>query len=424
MTDLESLFSGAARQGSPLVLSASLAPLRYNFDAGYPAPEAFPIEDFKRIAAEVLDDPAALSYTSLRYDPDTREPIYEDADFHGRLEMSFGNQELRTQLAGWIGARQRIDGLDASNFTLTSGATQAIALAAAAFINPGEGALVESLTFSWAYRALQSRGADVRMVTLDGQGMVIESLEARLQEMQRDGVRPKLLYLIPHYQLPTGTVMPLERRRRVLELAEEWDLVVLEDAVYADLGYDGPPAPPSLLHLDRSGRVIQAHSFSKIIASGLRLGWMAGRPQMIKALTAVREDLGTSQWLSRILAQFIREGLIEPQIERAASVYRQKRDLAAAALRAACGELIDFALPSGGIFLWVRLDDAIDWDAAKTDAARRGVAVREADQFGFLRDATSSRHFRFGFGHCTQREIEEGVAALGAAITTTVRTPA
>jgi 2-aminoadipate transaminase len=415
--DLHRLRSHLAREGPPLVMTPPPAPLRYNFDAGYPAPEAVPVDAFSRIAGETLADPAALSYTSVRYDPRTREPIYEDRGFRGRSEMSFGNQDLRARLADWIGQRQRLADLTCENVILTSGATQAIALAAAAFIDPGDGALVESLTFAWAFRSLRARGADVRMVDLDEHGIVIESLEARLEEMRRDGVRPKLLYLIPSYHLPTGTVLPLERRRRVLDLAHRWDLIVLEDAVYADLGYDGPRAPDSLLHLDTSGRVLQAHSFSKIIAAGLRLGWMTAHPEMIEALVAVREDLGMSQWLCRILAQFMREGELEPQIARAAAIYRRKRDLAATGLRAACGDLVDFALPGGGIFLWVRLDDAVDWDAAKADAARRGVSVREADQFMFVRDPSGPRHFRLGFGHCSDRELAEGTAALGAAIT-------
>jgi 2-aminoadipate transaminase len=423
--ELTRFFSEAARQGPPLVMPAPPAPLRYNFDAGYPAPEAFPIEDFRRIAGEVLADRSALSYTSVHYDADSGEPIYEDVGFRGRLEMSLGNESLRGQLAEWIGRRQAITGLDSSNFVLTSGATQAIALACAAFVNPGEGALIESLTFAWAYRSLSARGADVRMVELDDEGMVVESLEARLQEMRADGVKPKLLYLIPSYQLPTGTVLPLERRRRILDLAEEWDLVVIEDAIYADLGYDGEAPPPSLFHLDRSGRVMQAHAFSKIIAAGLRLGWMAGHPDMIRALAAVREDLGVSQWLCRIVDEFMREGKLDAQIERAAGIYRRKRDRAAAGLTAAAGDLVDFRLPNGGIFLWVRLDDAVDWDAAKADAALRGVAVREADQFMLAAPETSGpRHFRLGFGHCSDTEIDEGTAALGAAISAAVRSHA
>src|SRR5262249_10900103 len=145
----------------------------------------------------------------------------------------------------WIGARQGIAGLDASNVMLTSGATQAIALAMAAFVNPGEGAFVDALTFSYAFRALKLLPADIRLVDMDEDGMVVEALEAQLEEMQRNGGRPKLIYLIPSFHLPTSTVMPLERRRRILELAAKWNLVVVEDAVYSDLAYDGPPVPPS-----------------------------------------------------------------------------------------------------------------------------------------------------------------------------------
>jgi 2-aminoadipate transaminase len=334
--------------------------------------------------------------------------------------MSLGNEDLRDQLARWIGARQHVDGLDASCFILTSGATQAIALVAAAFTQPGDGALVESLTFAWAFRSLRLRGADVRMVELDGDGAVVQSIEARLRDLRRDGVRPKLLYLIPTHHLPTGTVMPLERRRRILELAEEWDLVVVEDAIYSDLGYDGEPAPPSLLSLDRSGRVVQVHAFSKIVASGLRLGWGCARPDVIEALAAVREDLGVSQWLSRIMAEFMRRGYLDGQIDRARAVYREKRDLAAAGLRSACGDLVDFDLPRGGIFLWVRLDERVNWERAKADAAQRGVSVREADQFMMVRPTSGQHHFRLGFGHASRQEIEEGTAALGAAISAAV----
>ena len=117
------------------VLRDPPAPIRYNFDAGYPAPEALPREPLGALATTVLTDPAALGYVSMRYDA-AGEPIYHEEDFNGRAEMALGNTELRTELAGWVGRRQGIESLDAGNFILTSGASQAIALAAAAFINP------------------------------------------------------------------------------------------------------------------------------------------------------------------------------------------------------------------------------------------------------------------------------------------------
>jgi 2-aminoadipate transaminase len=316
-----------------------------------------------------------------------------------------------------------VKGLDARNFVLTSGATQAIALAAAAFVNPGEGAVLESLTFAWAFRSLKMRGADVRMADVDEHGLVVESLEQRLHELRRDGVRPKLLYTIPTFHLPTATVMPLERRRRILELAEEWDLVVVEDCVYQELNYGAGQLPPSLLSLDTSGRVLQTHAFSKMIATGFRLGWMCGRPELIQALGVVREDLGVSQWLSRIVLEFMRGGHLEPHLAHVCDLYRGKRDLMVDALTASAGDLVDFTTPQGGLFIWVHLDEAVDWARAKDLAALDGVAVREAHPYALLRDIGPNRYIRPCFTHASPKEIEEGIALLGSAISAAARTP-
>lgn len=413
---LRRLCSDAVLDGPPLPMPSPPAPVRYNFDAGYPAPEILPLDLLGGLAGEVVDDPAALGYVSMRYDEVTGEPIYHEEGFAGRAEMTFGNADLRTLLGEWLGRRQGVAGLDSSNFILTSGASQAIALAAAAFVNPGEGALVESLTFAWAFRSLKLRGADVRMVDLDENGLVIESLEKRLHEYRNDGVRPKLLYVIPTYQLPTGTVMPLERREQLLTIAEEWDLIVIEDAIYSDLHFDGDPPPPTLLGLDTSGRVLQAHAFSKIVATGLRLGWMCGQPELIDALGAVREDLGVSQWISRVMAEYMRRGELDPQIERAAATYHSKRDVAVAGLRDACGDLVSFTPPNGGIFMWVHLDGSVDWQRAAQLAALEGVVVRAANAFAFVKNTGPVRHFRLSFGHGSHREISTGVELLGAAI--------
>ena len=414
--DFRTFYSQAVLDGPALATVFPTAPIRYNFDAGYTAPEALPIDELRELAPKVLDDPAALGYVAMHYDPVSGEPIYGEPGFSGREEMVFGNEVLRNELASWIGRRQNVSGLTGRQVILTSGATQALALAAAAFINPGEGAIVESLTFAWAFRSLKMRGADVRTVDIDDNGLVIESLVRRLEQYRNDGVRPKLLYTIPTFHLPTGSVMPLDRRRQLLEVAEEWNLIVVEDAIYSDLRLDGPPLPPSLLSLDTTGRVLQAHAFSKIIATGLRLGWMAGQRELIEALGVVREDLGVSQWISRIAAEFMRAGYLDPQIERARQVYRQKRDLAVHGLEEACGELVHFLIPHGGIFMWVNLDGSVDWDYARARAASQGVAVRDATAFSFLKQTDGPRSFRLCYGHASHREIAAGTAILGAAI--------
>jgi 2-aminoadipate transaminase len=417
--DLTSLLSSAARD-RVVRPSDPPRPVTFDFDAGWPAPEAFPIEDFKRLAPAVLADPTTLGYRSVRTDAESGVTTYHSADFPGRQEMSFGYSGLRDEVARWIARREGVEGLTADNVILTSGATQAIALAAAAFLEPGEGALVEALTYTYAFKSLELRGAEVRRVALDEHGMVISSLEEKLRELRDAGVRPKLIYTIPSFHLPTGTVMPLERRKQLLALADEWDLVVVEDAMYSHFFYDGEPVPPSLFNLDTSGRVLQTHSFSKIIAPGLRIGWICGPPGAIGGLAGVREDLGVSQWLARVVAEFMAEGRLDPLIDAANGIYRAKRDVAAEALREHAGDLVSFTLPHGGFYLWVTVDDDVDWDRAESEAAQLGVAVRSADAF---RHEGSSRHFRLGFGHSSEHELREGIRLLGSALRSSVRTP-
>jgi 2-aminoadipate transaminase len=422
-TDRRHLLSARARR-EIAPLPELPAPVLYNFDAGWPAPESFPVELLASLARETLDPPSTLGYQSVRLDPHSGEPVYVAHDFPARLELGYGHTGLREQVAAWVGRRQAVDGLGPKNIVLTSGGTQAIARALGAFVEPGEGVLCEALTFTFALRSMRLRGAEIRMVDLDADGMVVEALERQLHELTRDGIRPKLLYTIPTFHLPTGTVLPLERRRRVLELAEEWDLVVLEDGIYSDLRYDGPPVPPSLLHLDTGRRVIQSHSFSKILATGLRLGWLAGPEELVEGMVAVREDLGVSQWLARIVEEVMKRGELEPQIERANAIYRRKRDLAVEGLREHCGDLVDFDVPHGGFFLWVRIADEVDWPRAKADAARHGVTVREAERFMLARPVDGPRHFRLGFAHATDHELAEGTKLIGAALKRSVGTAA
>jgi 2-aminoadipate transaminase len=406
---LSALRSDAAAAGQ-LSFPDPVAPVTFHFDTGSPPPETFPVEDLKRIAAAVVDDPGALEYKSFGVDPQSGLTDYMAAE--GRWENSYGYTGLRRCLADWLGATQAVE-LTADNFILTSGAVQAIALAVSAFLNPGDGALVETLTFPYAVRSMRMHGVDVRTVDLDHDGLRIDALERRLDEMRRDGVRPKLLYTIPTFHLPTGAVLPLDRRRRMLELAEEWDLVVIEDAIYNDLRYDGEPLP-TLLELDRGGRVLQSHGFSKIVAPGLRLGWMCGPVEGIEALGAAREDLGVSQWTARIMARFMQEGLLDPHIARGNALYRSRRDAAATAMRRHGGGLVSFAEPLGGFYLWVRVDDAVDWPRAVHRAGLGGVMVRDSARFSY--EGEGGTYFRLPFSRATEDELDRGIAILCDAI--------
>jgi len=189
--------------------------------------------------------------------------------------------------------------------------------------------------------------------------------------------------------------------------------VVLEDAIYAELRYDGEPVP-SLLSLDRTGLVIQSNGLSKVLAPALRLGWVSGRPEMVAALAAVRQDLGISQWLCRLTETYLAEGLLDAHIDHANEVYRHKRDVAAAAVREHCGAFVDFEVPSGGFYLWLALKDNFDWTAAAEGAGQAGVFCRPGETF--MDADTGKGYLRLAFSHAPEHELRRGIKALGEAM--------
>ena len=414
--DAKQLYSDLALNGPPLFFPDASRKITFNFDQGIAAEETFPIDDLQQLASEVLerDGGRALEYISFGFDPATDQIIYLPT----YIELVLGHTGLREQLQTWIGARNDRPDLTPDSFILTSGSVQAIAMAMTAFLSPGDGALVEAATFPYAMRYMEMRGADIRSVAIDDQGIDVEDLERKIEQMHADGVRPKLLYVVPTFQLPTCVVTPLDRRRRIVELAQKHQMIVLEDSIYADLRYDGEPVP-SILSLDDSGLVIQSHGFSKILAPALRLGWMTGDPEMIAGMAAVRQDLGVSQWFARLMAEFMSRGLLDPHIERANAVYRRERDVAAAAVREHCSPYVTFDLPEGGFYLWLRMSEEVDWEAARLAADEAGVLCRPGEVF--MGAEHGQRFLRLAYSHVADHEIERGVKALGDAIHGAVR---
>lgn len=409
--DISTLLSEQARSGPPLFFPDPTTRVTFNFDQGVTAEETFPIEDFKRLAVEVLeeDQGRALEYISFDVDPDTGQIIY----LPSYEELVLGYRGLRRELASWLSGRNGGKDLDETNLIVTSGSVQAIALAINAFVDQGDGVVVESASFPYALRFMEMRQAEIRTVPVDEDGMDVDAVEAALQQMASDGITPKLIYTIPTFQLPTGSCLSLARRQRLVALAEEWNVVIVEDDVYGDLRYEGD-ALPTLLSLDTAGLVLQTHSFSKVVAPALRLGWATGSPQLVAALAAVRQDLGVSQWLSRVMTRWMAEGHLDDHIARANDLYRRRRDVAAAAVRAHCDPHLTFTLPAGGFYLWLEMGDGVDWTAAQAQAAEAGVQCRPGELFAGEENGT--RYLRLAFCHVREDEIERGVRELGRAI--------
>lgn len=379
--------------------------IRWAFEAGLPDPATFPVEDLERLCAAVLRDDAA---DALQYGSP------------GSNGIGWGYEILRDRIAE---RTLRLEGreIDRRWVMLTLGGVQAITLACRAFLDPGDLVAVEAPTWGAALTAARQEGAEAVAVPMDREGLRVDVLEDELARLARAGRRLKLLYTIATFNTPTGWSLSRPRRQRLLELADEHGFVVLEDNVYGELRYEGD-AIPTLFSLDESGLVVKIDSFSKILAPALRIGWVTGHPEVMRAIGAVKGDLGVSQWLARVLARYMEEGKLDPHVAAVNARYREKRDVAVRALREHCGPWVRFDVPEGGFFLWIELSPDVDGEQVMRKAFAEGVFCRPGERFfGETDDDAHKQWFRLSFVMVPTHEIERGIAALGKAIADSVR---
>jgi 2-aminoadipate transaminase len=400
---IQSLYSARAADAPPAPHQPPDHAVRVNFDQGLPDPRYFPIERLKQHLVATLDEHGG---DALRY-----------FSSGGASEMHYGYLGLRRELVRWM-ARRDARELDPRGVALVNGSTDGLALAVNAFLGPGDGAVVEAATYPHTKRYIAMTGASVRSAALDDDGLDIDSVEAQLVQLRDEGVRPKLIYTIPTFHAPTGTVMPLARRRALVALAAKWEVIVLEDNCYYEFAYDDSP-PPTLLALDESGFVLQSDSFSKYVAPGLRMAWLAGHPAAIEGIVRVRQDFAVSQLLARALERYLVSGDFDDHLRTLRSHYRAKRDLTTDALREHATPWVRFREPSGGFYFWLELDERVDWEQARSTLAAQGLAFRPSDQ---LADRDDGRRFvRISPIQVPLEDIEAGIAAFGAALAASVR---
>lgn len=203
----------------------------------------------------------------------------------------------------------------------------------------------------------------------------MDELEETLRRLRRDGTRTKLVHTISNFNNPMGFCFSLDRRKKLLRLAAEWGLIILDDDTYGDLRYDGENIP-SLYGLDESGLVLKAKTFSKTIGPALRMGWVLGDRRALAALASVRRDLGMSQIIARALAEYMKAGKFEPHVARVSAIYRSKRDAMRAYLGEYCAPFIKWNNLAGGFYLWLELSPQVDPVKLTQLAAAKGVYCR------------------------------------------------
>jgi 2-aminoadipate transaminase len=364
-----------------------------SFGGGLPAPEVFPVKEFRSACLRVLQDRGALALqysTTEGYRP-LREMIAQHSQRYG-IEITL------------------------DNVLITSGSQQALDLLGKILINPGDHILIETPCYLGALQAWDAYGAEYVTVASDKDGMIPESVEEAL----RTG--PKFIYVLPNFENPSGVTLSLERRHRLVKLADRYGVPIIEDDPYGQLRFESEHLPPIVV-LDSQyrdngssgyrGNVIYLSTFSKILSPGIRLAWVIAPPEVIHKLVMAKQgaDLHTSTFTQMVAYELGHEGFLDQHVHIIRKVYRERRDAMLAALDAYFPASADWTQPQGGLFLWSTLPDRIDTTQLLKTAIERKVAFVPGTPFYPYGGGHNA--MRLNFSYSTPDAIREGIARLG-----------
>ncbi len=383
------LYASRMRQLRPStireILKVAAQPEIVSFAGGLPAPELFPVDAVRAAADEVL----------------TR---------HGREALQYGPSEGFPALREWIAGEMQSRGIQASaaDVLVTNGSQQVLDLVAKLLINPGDVVLTENPTYLAAIQAFQALEARFVPVPTDEQGLIPEALPELIKKN-----RPKFLYTIPNFQNPTGVTLSRERRIALARIAAAHELLILEDDPYGKLRYRGAEIPP-VKHWDESGCVLYASTFSKTIAPGLRLGWVAAPREIFSRLLILKQaaDLHTSSFDQRVACAFLTANDQSAHLGRIRGAYGERFEVMDAALQKEMPAGYRWTRPEGGMFLWLTGPGELDGLELLERAIKHQVAFVPGRDF-FPAEG-GNNYLRLNFSNSNPARIREGVRRLGA----------
>lgn len=336
-----------------------------------------------------------------------------------RLALQYGAEQGAPALIDYLVEKlNREEGLDLThdNLMLVAGSTHAVDMIARLYAGRDGVVLVEAPTYHDSLHVFRDHGADLRPVPVDDDGLIVEAMIAQLTALRREGKPPRLLYTIPNFQNPSGVTLTTARREAILALAREHGFLIVEDDVYRDLAFEGE-TPPSFYALAEGRGVMRIGSFSKIMAAGLRLGWLIAAPEHIRRCThcgAMQMGGGANPFVAHVVAEYCRAGLLEPHVAQLRQVYRHRRDITLSALERHMPPGVAWTHPRGGFFVWLSLPEGVKVGALREAARRRGVLFVPGT--GFFAAGGGERNLRLAFSFVPPDEIERGVATLAQAI--------
>ena len=365
--------------------------IEYDFGTGRSDPATFPVEALQAAAVKVIETERELL-----------------TNYPGSL----GYEPLRIAMAKRESDREGVN-VDAEHIALTNGSMQAVTLVAEALTDPGDTVITEEFTYPGTLSAYRSLKLDIHGVGMDESGMRMDLLKSKLEQLRENERLPKFLYVLTNYQNPGGTVMPLSRREELIRISQEFNVPVVEDNCYGDVHYEGE-VPPALFALDQDNtNHIYLGSLSKILAPGLRLGYLMAKPPMLETLLARRHDAGPNTVAAAIAAEFYQNGITEHCAVSNPPLHAKLQKLTTA-LTAELDDLCKWSNPPGGLFLWLRFPEDVDQKKLWLLAEEAGVKYLPGISFHYKQG--KAPFLRLAFGHLTQETIEAGVPVLADCI--------
>jgi len=379
------------------ILKVTSQPDVISFAGGMPAPELFPLKEIEQACIKVLREQGS---SALQY------------------SISEGYVPLREFIVRKMGRYGIVASVD--NVLITTGSQQALDLVSRVLLDPGDVIIIEAPTFVGALQSFRAYQASYASVPLDDDGMLVDVLEQKIVE-----THPKFMYVLPNFHNPGGVTLSRDRRERLVSLARQYGVPILEDDPYGELRFEGENIEPLVVISAKQngqqsgyfeGDVIYMSTFSKTLSPGLRLGWVVAPVEVLKKLVQAKQgaDLHTSTFDQMMAYEVMADGFLDQHVLKIRETYRQRRDAMLAALEEHFPVGATWTHPQGGLFLWVKLPEGVDSLDLINEAVEQKVAFVPGT--AFYADGRGHDALRLTFATCSTDQIEEGIKRLGKAI--------
>ncbi|MFQ5909587.1 MAG: PLP-dependent aminotransferase family protein [Thermoplasmata archaeon] len=371
------------------LLKLTQQPEIISFAGGLPCPGAFPIDVVQDITKKVLEE-------------------------KGTVALQYGTTEGLTSLRRELAKRMNQKGVKCTheNILVTHGCQQALDLVAKVFLDSRDIVVCSLPSYLGGINAFGAFMADFVGIPLESDGMNLDVLEESLKKLAREGKRAKFVYVLPTFHNPAGVTMPADNRRRMVEILKEYDVLAFEDDPYGELRYEGDHIDPLTAFDDDDGHVFYLGTFSKILAPGLRLGWVVAPTEILNSLVTAKQstDLCTSTFTQYIAYEYLHQGFVDSHIEKIKKIYGAKRNVMLESMETYFPEETSWVRPDGGMFTWATAP-GVDTKELVIKAIEQKVAYVHGAAFRF--DGGGRDSMRLNFSYPTEEEVEEGIKRLG-----------